>query len=121
MRAAVFLTIASRLEVARTELHSGRVLDAPIAFTWDRLGAGDLQGRTRSYKQLVEAGMDKGRGRTNRGAVLDGPAYGAAAPRPPPPGGRGLVRPPDNRVMPLCRGVRPGDYTACCVNGVHRA
>ncbi len=35
-------------------------LDAPISLTFDRLGAGDLQGRTRSYKQLVEAGMDAG-------------------------------------------------------------
>ena len=34
-------------------------LDAPIAFTFDRLGAGDLQGRTRSAKQLVEAGWDR--------------------------------------------------------------
>ena len=32
-------------------------LDAPISFAWDRLGAGDLQGRTRSLKQMVEAGL----------------------------------------------------------------
>ena len=35
-------------------------LDASISLTFDRLGAGDLQGRTRSYKQLVEAGMEAG-------------------------------------------------------------
>ena len=30
-------------------------LDTPVAFAWDRLGAGDLQGRTRSLKQMVES------------------------------------------------------------------
>ena len=34
-------------------------LDADVSFTFDRLGAGDLQGRTRSAKQLVEAGWDR--------------------------------------------------------------
>ena len=34
-------------------------LDASIALTFDRLGAGDLQGRTRSAKQLVEAGWSR--------------------------------------------------------------
>ena len=36
-------------------------LSADISFSFDRLGAGDLQGRTRSYKQLIESGMGKDR------------------------------------------------------------
>lgn len=32
-------------------------LEADVSFTFDSLGAGDVQGRTRAYKQLVEAGM----------------------------------------------------------------
>ena len=32
-------------------------LDAPVSLAWDRLGAGDLQGRTRSLGQMVKAGV----------------------------------------------------------------
>lgn len=45
-------------------------LDAAVSLTFDRLGAGDLQGRTRSVKQLVEAGWD--RTEAARIAGLDG-------------------------------------------------
>lgn len=32
-------------------------LDTDVSLAFDALGAGDLQGRTRSYKQMIEAGM----------------------------------------------------------------